>query len=88
MTRLSFVGELLAFVTLAAAVIFTCFAVRDRGMEEMGLRALIRAEVKAEMDKRYRNIPNITVGKVYTLHATGKDVVIDTDEEARNVPRK
>jgi hypothetical protein len=88
MTRLSFVGELIAFATLAAAVIFTCFVVHERGMEEMGLRALIRAEVKAEMNKRYRNIPNITVGKVYTLHATGKDVVIDTDEEARNVPRK
>lgn len=76
-------GELVTGIVLGASVLGTIFFCHERGMEEMGLVEIIRAEVKAEMDRRYRNIPRIEISKVYTLNATGEDVVI---EEVENGP--
>lgn len=73
-------GELLTGIVLSASVLGTIFFCHERGMEERGLRETIQAEVKAELDRRYRNIPRIEIQKVYTLQATGDDVVIEEVE--------
>ena len=73
------ITELLAYVIIAAFLFTTCFVIKDRDIENSHIQKLIQAEVKAEMDRRYRNVPRISVEKVYTLHATGQDLLIETE---------
>jgi len=74
------IGDVMAWVILGAVVVMTFFVVHERDMENASIREVIRAEVKAEMDRRYRNVPRISVEKVYTLHATGQDILMDAGE--------
>ena len=74
------IGDVMSWVILGAAVLMTLFVAHERDRENESLVAVIRAEVKAEMDRRYRNVPRISVEKVYTLHATGQDLVMETGE--------
>lgn len=73
------IGSVITGFVLAVSILGTVFFCHERGMEEYGLRETIRAEVKAEMDRRYRNVPRIEIQKVYALHATGDDVVLEVE---------
>jgi len=75
------IGEIIAGCVLGASIIGTVAVCRDRDREHEAMMELIRAEVRAEVKRQYRNVPHIEVEKVYTLHATGEDIVIETVEE-------
>jgi len=77
-------SDIITISVLALILILTFFVVHERNMENQSLRQVIRAEVKAEIERRYRNIPHIQIEKVYTLHATGDDIVLDVAEEGDN----
>ena len=73
-------GDLFAYLVLAATVVAALFLCDKQDTTNSALVELVRAEVKSEMDRRYRNVPRIQVEKVYTLHATGQDVVLDVEK--------
>jgi len=74
------IGDMFAYIVLAATVVACVFLCGEQDTTNEALVELVRAEVKAEMDRRYRNVPRIQVEKVYTLHATGQDVVLDIEK--------
>lgn len=71
--------DVIAITVVAAILAATCFINHERTLENQSLRDVIREEVKAEMDRRYRNVPHISVEKVYTLHATGEEIILDAE---------
>ena len=74
------IGDMFAYIVLGATVVACVFLCGEQDTTNEALVELVRAEVKAEMDRRYRNVPRIQVEKVYTLHATGQDVVLDIEK--------
>ena len=75
------ITEFIAYLILVASLVAICLIIEDHDIEISNIQDLIRAEVKAEMDRRYRNVPRISVEKVYTLHATGQDILIETENK-------
>ena len=74
------IGDMFAYIVLGVTVVACVFLCGEQDTTNSALVELVRAEVKAEMDRRYRNVPRIQVEKVYTLHATGQDVVLDIEK--------
>ncbi len=72
------IGEMLSLVILGAVVLLTVVMVHERNRENESLLAVIRTEVKAELARQYRNVPRISVEKVYTLQANAQDIVVET----------
>jgi hypothetical protein len=77
--------DVIGIAVVGAILVATCFIDHERQFENQSLRNLIQAEVKAEMDKRYRNVPRIEIEKVYTLQATGNDLAIDVVREVEQL---
>jgi hypothetical protein len=75
------ISELFAYIFIGVVLIATCLVSQQRAAESESLLEIIRAEVKAEMDRRYRNVPHIQVEKVYTLQAMGKDLMFDVESK-------
>jgi hypothetical protein len=72
--------DFITITALVVVIILTCFIVEGSNRENESILASIRAEVKAEIQRQYKNIPHISVEKVYTLHANGDDILFDVDK--------
>lgn len=70
-------SEIISIAVIVIVLMATCFMSYERSLESESLIAVIRSEVKAEMDRRYKNVPHISVNKVYTLQAGGEEMIMD-----------
>jgi|GEM_PF-2438401 len=73
------IGEVVTCAVLGITLLGVVALSWNRSMEQEGIRTVIREEVKTELDKRYRNVPRISINKVYTLQADGRNVAMETD---------
>lgn len=75
--------EIIAFSVLALFVLITVILLHDQTMRNDSIDSVIEARVVQEFTKRYRNLPRIKIEKVYTMHANGDEIVIETVEDGR-----
>jgi len=73
--------EIVAFIVLALFILITTVLCHNQDLQIGSIDKVIENRVTQEFTKRYRNLPRIEIEKVYSMVATGDDIVIDTIDE-------